>query len=178
MPDINNYGMRFTGLFRAPETGNYKFDPSHDDGTRLTFSGDTSTTNIIGVFNENCCNEFASADAGLTVSLTAGNLYWFELLVLEAGGGDYAGLAVTLPSGAYLAPIPAQYLVSVVDPAEATNNNAGFATQPVNQTIVGGSRATFSGSVTNPGPYGVFYQWQVNTGSGFTDILGANSATY
>ncbi len=178
VPDINNYGMRFTGLFLAPETGSYKFDPSHDDAVRLTISGDTSTTNIIGVFNENCCNEFASGDGGLTVNLTAGNLYWFELLVIEAGGGDYAGLSVILPSGTFVAPIPAQYLVSIVDPLVATNNNAGIAVQPQDQVIEEGATATFSVTVTNTGTAGSVVQWQKLAGSVFVDIAGAFGTTY
>jgi uncharacterized protein (DUF2141 family) len=175
---IENYGMRFTGLFRAPETGTYKFEPSHDDAVRIRFSADSSPTNIVATFDEVCCNGFSVGENGLTIALTAGNLYYFEVLVMEAGGGDYAGLAVLLPSGAYLAPIPAQYLVSIIDPAEATGNNAGFDAQPQSQIIVAGTQATFAGSVTNPGPSGLFYQWQVDTGSGFTDIPGANSASY
>jgi cytoskeletal protein CcmA (bactofilin family) len=58
-------------------------------------------------------------------------------------------------------------LVTIVNPPTIT-------TQPTNQSVTTPATATFSVTASN-----VFtYQWQVNTGSGFTNIGGANSATY
>ena len=169
---IDNYGMRFTGLFRAPETGNYKFEPAHDDACIINFSTDSNPTNKVQIFSENCCNGFGAGEGGGIVSLTAGNVYWFELLVIEAGGGDYAGLAVTLPSGAYYAPIPGNFLVSVVDP---TGASLAITQQPTNKLFVissGGSTLldetfdTTNGNFTALTPLTMDGPWTYNSGSG------------
>lgn len=50
-------------------------------------------------------------------------------------------------------------------------NGPAITTQPTNQTTCVGSNATFTVAATGT------YQWQVNTGSGFTNISGATSAS-
>ena len=44
------------------------------------------------------------------ISLTEGNLYYLESILVEFGGGDHLSVAVDLPSGATLKPIPGYYL--------------------------------------------------------------------
>jgi hypothetical protein len=53
-------------------------------------------------------------------------------------------------------------------------NAAAITGQPVNTTVCEGANAVFT--VTTSGTISS-YQWQVNTGTGFTDIPGATSAT-
>ena len=128
---LDNYGMHFRGLFRAPVSGSYKFEPAHDDSGNLLFSTDATEANATLAMDFDCCSGFGSGEAGYTVELVGGNSYFFDLRVVEAGGGDYAGLAVTLPGGQYLAPIPAQYLAVPTPP----NGSLLITNQPANQSI-------------------------------------------
>jgi len=50
-----------------------------------------------------------------------------------------------------------------------------IATQPVSQTLCAGGSATFSVTATGTA---LNYQWQVNSGSGFSNIAGATNNTY
>jgi hypothetical protein len=61
--------------------------------------------------------------------------------------------------------------------ASLTVNEApAITTQPTNQTAAPGSTATFTAAASGtPTPT---VKWQVNTGSGFSDIAGATSTTY
>lgn len=176
--NIENYAMRFVGLFVAPETGTYLFDPAHDDPVRLRISNSEDPAGAgANEFNAACCTGFGAADAKLSVSMTAGSRYYYELLVIENGGGDYAGLAVTLPSGPTIAPITASYLAVAVDPSIGDGNNLGIAQHPQSQTVEENHSATFSIVITGATTH-VTFQWQVNTGSGFTDIPGATTTSY
>ena len=44
------------------------------------------------------------------ISLVKGNLYYLEGIFVEFGGGDHLSVAVDLPSGSTLKPIPGYYL--------------------------------------------------------------------
>ena len=44
------------------------------------------------------------------ISLVKGNLYYLEGIFVEFGGGDHLSVAVDLPSGTTLKPIPSYYL--------------------------------------------------------------------
>ena len=90
-----------------------------------------------------CCSGFGAGEAGYTVSLVGGNSYFFDLRVIEAGGGDYAGLSVTLPSGKYLAPIPAQYLAVATPPNGYLLITNQSATASVNLVTGGTGGATY-----------------------------------
>jgi hypothetical protein len=178
VPNIENYAMRFQGLFVAPETGTYLFDPAHDDPVRLRISNTSDPAGAsANEFSANCCTGFGVTDAKLSVNMVAGQRYYYEVLVIENGGGDYAGLAVTLPSGPTIAPISATYLAIAVDPAIGDANNIGIAQQPQSVTIEENHSATFSMVVTG-GTTMVTFQWQINTGSGFVDIPGATTTSY
>jgi hypothetical protein len=178
-PDADKFGMRFSGLFLAPETGTYLFDPAHDDAVRLRISSDESAANASAYeMTAACCTGFGAGDSKLSVPMEAGRRYFYELVVVENGGGDYAGLGVNLPSGATVAPITSQYLGMVIDPAVSAGTAIGIAQQPQNRTVAENHSAVFTVTVTNAGPSGAGYQWQVDSGGGFTDILGANSSSY
>jgi hypothetical protein len=56
----------------------------------------------------------------------------------------------------------------------ATGTPPTITTHPASQTICAGSNATFSVTATDAAGY----QWQVNNGSGFTDIPGATTSSY
>jgi len=131
-PNLDNYGMHFFGLFRAPMTGTYKFEPAHDDSGNLLFSPDANPANATVVMDFDCCSGFGPNEPGYTVNLVGGQSYYFDLRVVEAGGGDYAGLSVTLPTHQYIAPIPRAFLETYADPVGAF---VTFTSQPVGTTF-------------------------------------------
>ncbi len=176
VPGIDQYAMRFTGLFIASESGTHKFDMLHDDDARLRIY---DSDDALGTFTELLETGVSAFGAGMTVDkdLVAGQSYFYELIVREFGGGDYAGLGVTLPSLAFVAPITSQYLAAAADPTLAPN--FGISAQPQSQTIAENHSATFSVTVTNAGG-GVAYQWQrqPSGGGGFVNISGAFGPSY
>jgi len=118
-PNLDQYAMRFTGYFVASESGTHHFDPAHDDDARLrVYAGEDQG----GPFTELAEVGTSAFGDGLTVDvdLLAGNKYYYELIVRELAGGDYAGLAVMMPSGAVSSPIAGQYLAAATDPGSGT----------------------------------------------------------
>ncbi len=169
------YVMRFSGLFVAPETGVHVFNPDHDDSMRLRIYGNEDPSSPApSELAAACCTGLLDGPT-LDVSMVAGQRYYFELLVREFGGGDHAGISVVLPSGITNSPITGQYLATAFDRDNVVNVN--ISQQPQNQSIEANHAATFSVTATNTGG-GVAYQWQRNSGSGFTDIPGATGPTY
>lgn len=100
--------------------------------------------------------------------------------IAGATGSSYTATAVTLAQNGH------QYQViitgtcgSPVTSAVATlsvGNSAAITADPTNQTVcVGANPVNFTVTATGSS---LTYQWQVNTGSGFTNIAGATAATY
>lgn len=119
-------------------------------GSSLGYQWQVSTTGCGGSFSNIPGANSASYTTG---SLTAGmNGYGYRVIVTGGCASNITSNCVTLTVGAA----------------------ASISTSPVNASVCQGQTANFSvvttGSVSN-------YQWQVNTGSGFNDISGANSAT-
>jgi hypothetical protein len=168
------YAMRFSGLFVAPETGLYQFNSDHDDDVRLRFSDSASPSGTITEAAAACCTGLLDGPT-MDLNLVAGQSYYYELIVREFGGGDHAGISVITPSGITNSPISQDYLAIAFDPANTAN--AGFSQQPQNQSISENHAATFSVVVTNA-VNGIAYQWQLNSGGGFANITGAISSGY
>ena len=171
-PDINNYAMRFTGIIVAPETGIYRFNPAHDDPVRLRIwnNKDGQQTGGFSELSAGCCTGLGDGPT-LDVLMDAGDWRAYELVVVEIGGGDYAGIQMQVPSGATFSPANTNIAVVAV--------NAGIAVQPQDQTVEENHAAVFSVTVTNAGA-GANYQWQSSTDMGMTwaNISGANAASY
>ena len=117
----------------------------------------------------------------LNVNLASGytpapNTTYTILASTGAISGTFNGLAngATFTSGGttfqitYNTPPPARRLTSAYAPTVTTN--------PTSQTVNAGQSVTFTAAANGaPAPT---VQWQVNTGSGFSDISGATSASY
>ncbi len=171
---LDQYAMRFSGLFIASESGLHSFNPDHDDDVRLRVYPGPDNTGTPTEFTAACCTGLLDGPT-LDVTLVAGQRYYYELIVREFAGGDHAGFSVVLPSGLTNSPVSQQRLAVAFDSANLTQ--AGFAQQPQNQTTTQNHTATFSATVTNA-VNGVTYQWQVNSGSGFTDVSGATASSH
>jgi hypothetical protein len=168
-----NYGGRIYGYFIPDVTRTYTFYLRSDDASSLRISTDANPANKVEVTSEPaCCNPYSLHQAN--VAMTAGSLYYFEALWKEGGGGDFVQVSI---DGTNV--VPGTYLAIALDPTIGDTNNAGIAQQPANQIVPENQQAAFSVVVTNVGPLGISYQWQIDTGGGsFSDIPGANAATY
>jgi hypothetical protein len=173
-PNVEQYAMRFSGLFLAAESGIHRFNPAHDDDFRFRFYPGPDATGAPQEMAGACCSGLLDGGT-LDVQMVAGQRYYYELIVREFGGGDYAGISVITPANLTISPITPQYLAIAYDPALAVN--VGIAQQPQNQTVEENHAATFTVVATNTGN-SVTYQWQRNSGGGFVNILNANNISY
>jgi len=120
-------------------------------GTGLTYQWQESTDG--GTIYNNLSN------GGIYSGVNTANL---TLTGITAGMNNYKYRVVVTGSGACPAPVTS-------NPATLTVVTSVTVTlQPVNQTICAGGNTSFT--VAGSGP-GVIYQWQVNTGSGFVNVV-------
>ncbi|WP_152378473.1 hypothetical protein [Flavobacterium haoranii] len=119
---------------------------------------------------QNCGN------TSLNYSAPSASLYWQT---------SATGTSTTFPTtSAYSVTTNGTYYVrafngtcwstGTVSQAVTVINAIVISTQPSNQATTVGATATFSVTASN----GAGYQWQINTGSGWSDISGATSASY
>lgn len=138
----DQYGARLTGFVTPPETGDYRFFISSDDGSALYVSTDDSPAHLPATPSAvelGCCNPFQEPDASQTsapLHLEQGKLYYVVYLLKEGGGGDNGRVgwreegdttgASTLPS------IPGKYLAAALTPAQldsfSLHNGSGLGT--------------------------------------------------
>jgi len=83
----DNFGLTFTGLFKAPADGIYTFHLASDDGSRMIFNGKLLIDND---FNHDILLKRGS------VLLKAG-YYPIQIQFYEAGGGEFLELKVSGP---------------------------------------------------------------------------------
>ncbi|NBC84457.1 MAG: carbohydrate-binding protein [Bacteroidetes bacterium] len=99
----DDYGARLIGTICAPETGTYYFWIAADDNCELWLSSDENESNEsqiaghTGWTNSREWNKYSSQKSS-GISLTAGNKYFIEALMKEAGGGDNLAVGWRKPS--------------------------------------------------------------------------------
>jgi hypothetical protein len=199
--EFDNYGTRMSGWLIAPVTGNYNFFMSSDDGGEFWLSTDSSPVNKVLLASEPVWNgrrEWLTTDRRNAaapenrsstlfpggIPLVAGEMYYFEALMKEGGGGDNLAVAWQLPGD----PLPAAgspeisgaYIASLANPVGAS---VSISQQPVSQAVQNNTPTTFTVGVAalvgGQPAANVFYQWsRLTPGGAWTIIPGANSATY
>lgn len=177
----DNYGARMTTLFTAPETGDYTFFTRVDDQLVMWISTDDTAENLQEVVRSTgaCCLAFQEPGAAQTtapIAMEQGKRYLMVVVFKEGGGGDFAQVAYRIgdsPAASTLQPIPAQYLSLYADPSVGSLQ---ITSHPQSQTVVEGRSANLTVAATSPNA--ISYQWQQNTGAGWVDITGANSASF
>src|SRR5205823_2685278 len=110
-----NYALRMKGWFVPTIAGNYTFNVHADDSGMLRVSTDSNPDNLRTIL-------FAPGDCGAcgnpassVVTLAAGQMYYYEALFQEGGGGDYLELRWTPPAGVSQF-IPGDNLRYCIDP--------------------------------------------------------------
>lgn len=115
----DEYGARLRGYFCAPVTGLYRFSIAADDqaGLWLSTDADPAHKSLIA-YAESATgfrqwNRFATQQSA-PIQLVKGGRYYIETLHKEATGQDYLSVAVTLPGGAFEAPVQGSRLSPVI----------------------------------------------------------------
>lgn len=195
-PDLNNFGTRITGWFKAPAVAesfhsNYwNFFISSDDASRLRISTDDdpinlTTTNVVE--ETGCCNALLNSNPDQTIvfPLSTTSTHYFEVLMKEGGGGDFVNVALrnlfgegVVTAQNPLTPLSSAFFGVYADP---TGVQVTITNQPLSVSVPESSAVVFrSGAVaTNNGANAaVAYQWQRMVGASFVDIDGANARNY
>jgi len=94
-----DFAVRWNGVLRVTETGNYRFQTNSDDGVRLWLS-DTLIIN-------NWTDHGPTLDTSVDIPLKAGQTYPIRLEYFENGGGAVISLAWERPSDGGFSMIPA-----------------------------------------------------------------------
>lgn len=112
----DNYGVRIRGYVCPPTTGNYTFWVAGDDQTELWISPNDQPSNLTRIAYNNSWTSSRSWTSFSTqqsapITLQAGQRYYIEALMKEAGGGDNLAVGWQLPGGALERPIPSNRLI-------------------------------------------------------------------
>ena len=95
----NQFSVRWDGVLRVTETGNYRFQTASDDGVRLW-------VNDVQLIN-NWTDHGNTTDTSAQIALTAGQTYSIRLEFYENGGNALIRLRWQVPSSGTFVAIPA-----------------------------------------------------------------------
>ncbi|HAB18103.1 MAG TPA: hypothetical protein DCE44_16850, partial [Verrucomicrobiales bacterium] len=189
-----NHLVKISGVFTAPESGNFRFFLRSDDSSALFVKAGTTPPDPSLEFpiatETQCCGAFAEPNPAAPpeetsepIALTAGAKYGITLVVKEGGGGDWGQVATRkegelIPTKAStLTPLRGAVLAGLVDTLGAT---VSITTNPADATVNANSSVSFTAAATGSSPYGgdygnvVAYQWY----NGGVPVLNANGPTY
>ena len=112
----DNYGTRLSGFVVPPDTGEYTFWTSSDDGSELWLSSDEKEENRQLIAKVDGFTSFGNWDAmpsqkSKKIKLEKGKRYFIEALHKEGGGEDFVMVGWQLPDGKMERPIPGNRLV-------------------------------------------------------------------
>ncbi|MEO0469281.1 MAG: FG-GAP-like repeat-containing protein [Bacteroidota bacterium] len=99
----DSYGTRVRGFLIPSETGNYTFNVTGDENTELYLSTDRDPANAVRIADISTFSNVAEHtkevnQTSATIALTAGELYYVELLHKENTGGDHFQVYWRTPS--------------------------------------------------------------------------------
>lgn len=94
----DKFAIRWETYLRIPETGNYVFRTTTDDGTKLTVRRDNGSGTQLGSFNYWTLNGATPPSTG-QIALTKGDVVWLQFDYFENDGGASAQLSWDRPNG-------------------------------------------------------------------------------
>lgn len=145
--------------------------------TNLIFTITPGTAPVIGSAPQNV-TICAGSSASFSITANTGNYQWQQRSNASGTWSNITGatsatytlsaIAVSLSGSQYRCIVTSNCGSSTSDIATLTvNASTSITQQPVSQTVCSGSTTTFGIGTTNQN---IFYQWQVNTGTGFANI--------
>jgi hypothetical protein len=185
----NNFVDQFIGEFIPPVSGNYVFFVCSDDYSQLYLGTDISENSARLIAQETAWSnpgEWTVSSGGSSlaskrsdqfippgqtlpqypggIALTAGNMYFFDFVHEQGGGGLNDSVTYKLvgqpdPVTGASSIIVSSNLAFVVQPP----SYVAFSRQPTNITVTAGLAANFGVSIASDAtPYIPIYQWQKN----------------
>jgi hypothetical protein len=115
-----DFSVRWTGQFKAPTDGDYKFMTTSDDGVRLWIDGDNQI--------DNWTTHASTDDESSTLHFAAGSIHDIELDYYERGGGEVIDLQWQLPGENSYEDIPTSALFPGSIRPQLTYLSGGAAT--------------------------------------------------
>lgn len=94
----DKFAIRWEAYLRIPETGNYVFRTTTDDGSKLTVRRNNGNGNLLGSFNYWTLNAATSHSTG-QIALTKGDVVWLQFDYFENEGAASAQLSWDRPNG-------------------------------------------------------------------------------
>jgi hypothetical protein len=183
--DLDDYGVKLSGLVTAPATGSYVFFLASDDAGALFLSTDEQASHKVMIAHEpawnpprqwrDAANQSSRGSPASNISapvlLEAGRSYYIEALMKEGNGRDHIEVAWQKPGESapenFSEPISGAYLSAYADPAGVSLT---VVSNPASVTVTEHQAAVFEVSARGSKAER-FYQWQCNG----LDIPGANS---
>jgi hypothetical protein len=178
----DNYGNRISGWFIPPETTEYIFYISADDGGALYLSTDADPANTYliarqggwsnprnwntqgggtGTVADKRSDQFPDSewpDGPLNIRLTAGQRYYIEVLHKEGGGGDNVGVTYGFDRDFATPPAdgtaPALTGERIGTYVDMNGAALNITQQPQGVNVAENNTATFSVAVTSTSAYG------------------------
>lgn len=122
----SNYGTRVYGYLVPSVSGNYTFNVTSDDNSRLYLSSDSSFFNKTEIANVPGWTQITqhtkyASQTSSTISLVAGQKYYVELVHKEGGGGDHFQVYWKTPSSGTWTIIPESRLRPICYPEICDN---------------------------------------------------------
>ncbi len=153
-----NYGQCLSGYLAAPETGPYVFHLASDDAAQLWLAPAARLADRALIVEEMAwaARRDWSKRSSAPIDLEAGQLYYLEALHKQGTGGDYLGVAWTLPyrlppdNGS--APIPSAYFLFGLP-----ESPPHIVEQPRSQELWAGLDAVFTVQAEGPP---LSFQWR------------------
>ncbi|HRD58718.1 MAG TPA: M43 family zinc metalloprotease [Ferruginibacter sp.] len=180
---LNNANTLANGTYNITVTGTAG---STVQTTTVSYvvSGGTAPTVATSPANQTVCAP-ATATFNVTASGAAVTSYQWQVNtgtgftnIAGASSASYTTVATTAAMNGYQYRVLLNGQCGTATSSAATltvNSAPSISNQPANTTVCAGSNAVFSVTATGSG---LSYQWQLNTGSGFNNITGANASSY
>lgn len=163
---VDNFGVRWEGFIRVPQTGTYQFQTFSDDGVRLALKRNNANGTSLAPINsstpysiDNWTNHAGTTNTSSILTLNAGDVVWMQMDFYEAGGSALAQLKwIRTPSGGVavteLIPATALFLTELGARGTATNSDVTIAMdpnsgEPDQVTVAGNTSLTFSANNWN-----------------------------
>ncbi len=156
----DNYGLRMQGYLQVPADGQWKFFVRSDDGSSFRLNRDGAAPGdaeeVARVPGDDCCDAFIDdgVRSSTPIDLQKGREYYFELLLKENTGEDWAQVGWTGPGIDEPQVITSRFVQRFVNESGAPV----ITQQPEDSEVDEGDRAVFEVSVDALPP--VDYQWK------------------